>query len=44
VILASSKEKKVLTEVNMGAPIYSTPIVAERHNVYRHPDASVRNR
>ncbi|MEY5011977.1 MAG: hypothetical protein RLZZ253_3116, partial [Verrucomicrobiota bacterium] len=28
VCFASSKEKKVLSEVNMGAPIYSTPIVA----------------
>jgi outer membrane protein assembly factor BamB len=27
-ILAASKEKKVLSEVNFGAPIYSTPIVA----------------
>jgi outer membrane protein assembly factor BamB len=27
-ILASSKEKKVLNEVNMGYPIYGTPIVA----------------
>ncbi len=28
VILAASKEKKVLTEVNFGAPIYSSPVVA----------------
>jgi outer membrane protein assembly factor BamB len=28
VIMAATKDKKVLTEVNMGAPIYSTPIVA----------------
>ena len=28
VVLASAKEKKVLSEVNMGAPVYSTPIVA----------------
>ncbi len=28
VIFAASKEKKVLSEVNVGAPIYSTPIVA----------------
>jgi outer membrane protein assembly factor BamB len=28
VVLASSKEKKVLSECNLGAPIYSTPIVA----------------
>ena len=27
-VLASSKEKKVLSEVNLGAPIYGTPIVA----------------
>lgn len=28
VTLASAKEKKVLSEVNMGSPVYSTPIVA----------------
>ncbi len=28
VVLASDKTKKVLSEVNMGAPVYSTPIVA----------------
>ena len=28
VILASSKEKKVISESNFGAPILSTPIVA----------------
>ena len=28
VVLAAAKEKKVLSEVNMGAPVYSTPIVA----------------
>ncbi|MDB6153907.1 MAG: Pyrrolo-quinoline quinone repeat-containing protein [Chthoniobacteraceae bacterium] len=28
VTLAVSKEKKVLQEVNMGAPVYSTPIIA----------------
>lgn len=28
VIMAATKEKKILSEVNMGAPIYSTPIVA----------------
>ena len=28
VILAATKEKKVLNEVNFGAPIYSSPIVA----------------
>jgi outer membrane protein assembly factor BamB len=28
VILASAPEKKVISEVNMGAPVYSTPIVA----------------
>ena len=28
VVLASAKEKKVLSEVNMGSPVYSTPIVA----------------
>ena len=27
-VLASSKEKKVLTEVNLGYPVYGTPIVA----------------
>ena len=28
VVFASAKEKKVLSEVNMGAPVLSTPIVA----------------
>ena len=28
VVLASAKEKKILSEVNMGAAVYSTPIVA----------------
>ncbi len=28
VVLAVAKEKKVISEVNMGAPVYSTPIVA----------------
>ncbi len=28
VVFASSKEKKVLEEINLGAPVYSTPIVA----------------
>ena len=28
VVLADDKVKKVITEVNMGAPVYSTPIVA----------------
>ncbi|HEX5176029.1 MAG TPA: PQQ-binding-like beta-propeller repeat protein, partial [Chthoniobacteraceae bacterium] len=28
VILASDKMKKVLSEINMGSPVYSTPIVA----------------
>jgi outer membrane protein assembly factor BamB len=28
VVLAATKEKKVLSEVNLGAPIYSTPVVA----------------
>ena len=28
VVLASAKEKKILSEVNMGAPVYSTPIIA----------------
>jgi outer membrane protein assembly factor BamB len=28
VVLAATKEKKVLSEVNFGAPIYSTPVVA----------------
>ncbi len=27
-VLAASKEKKVLSEVNLGAPVYSTPVVA----------------
>jgi outer membrane protein assembly factor BamB len=27
-VLAATKEKKVLSEVNLGAPVYSTPIVA----------------
>ncbi len=27
-VLASSKEKKVISEVNLGAPVFSTPIVA----------------
>ena len=27
-VLAATKEKKVLSDVNMGAPVYSTPIVA----------------
>jgi hypothetical protein len=26
--MAASKEKKVLSETNLGAPVYSTPIVA----------------
>ncbi len=28
VVLAVSKEKKILSEVNLGAPVYSTPVVA----------------
>ncbi|MDQ6631574.1 MAG: PQQ-binding-like beta-propeller repeat protein [Verrucomicrobiota bacterium] len=28
VVLAATKEKKVLSETNMGAPVYSTPVVA----------------
>jgi outer membrane protein assembly factor BamB len=28
VVLAASKEKKVLSESNLGAPVYSTPVVA----------------
>lgn len=28
VVLAATKEKKVLSETNLGAPVYSTPIVA----------------
>jgi outer membrane protein assembly factor BamB len=28
VMLLASKEKKVLSEANLGAPIYSTPVVA----------------
>ena len=27
-VFAASKEKKVLNEINMGAPVYSTPVVA----------------
>lgn len=27
-IFAASKEKKLLTEINLGAPVYSTPVVA----------------
>ena len=27
-IMAATKEKKVLSETNLGAPIYSTPVVA----------------
>lgn len=27
-VLAATKEKKVLSEVNLGAPVYSTPVVA----------------
>jgi outer membrane protein assembly factor BamB len=27
-VLAAAKEKKVLSEANMGAPVYSTPVVA----------------
>lgn len=28
VVMAASKEKKVLSEVNLGTPVYSTPVVA----------------
>ncbi|HSH92917.1 MAG TPA: PQQ-binding-like beta-propeller repeat protein, partial [Roseimicrobium sp.] len=28
VVMTATKEKKVLSEVNLGAPVYSTPIVA----------------
>ncbi len=28
VVMAASKEKKVLSETNMGSPVYSTPVVA----------------
>ena len=28
VVMAASKEKKVLSETNLNAPIYSTPVVA----------------
>ncbi|MBC8003386.1 MAG: PQQ-binding-like beta-propeller repeat protein [Opitutaceae bacterium] len=28
VVMAASKEKKVLSETNLGAPVYSTPVVA----------------
>ena len=27
-VIAASKEKKILSETNLGAPVYSTPIVA----------------
>jgi hypothetical protein len=27
-VLAAAREKKVISEVNLGAPVYSTPIVA----------------
>jgi hypothetical protein len=27
-IMAADKEKKIISEVNLGAPIYSTPVVA----------------
>ena len=33
VVLAATKEKKVLSETNMGAPVYSTPVVANG-NIY----------
>ncbi len=29
VVMAASKEKKILSETNMGTPVYSTPIVAK---------------
>jgi len=28
VVMVASKEKKILSEVNLGTPVYSTPIVA----------------
>ena len=28
VVMAASKEKKVLSETNLGTPVYSTPVVA----------------
>jgi outer membrane protein assembly factor BamB len=28
VVMAASKEKKVISETNLGAPVYSTPVVA----------------
>jgi len=28
VVLTATKEKKILSETNMGAPVYSTPVVA----------------
>ena len=28
VVFAASKEKKLLSETNLGAPVYSTPVVA----------------
>jgi len=27
-VLAASKEKKVISQMNLGAPVYSTPVVA----------------
>jgi outer membrane protein assembly factor BamB len=29
VVFAASKEMKILSQVNLGAPVYSTPIVAD---------------
>ena len=28
VVMAASKEKKLISETNLGAPVYSTPVVA----------------
>ena len=28
VVFAASKEKKILSKINLGAPVYSTPVVA----------------
>lgn len=47
-VLAASKEKKVLSETNLGAPVYSTPVVANgtiyvtcNTHLYAFHDASI---
>ena len=42
VVLAASKEKKLLSETNLGAPIYSTPVVANGVHLRRQQDAPLR--